>query len=125
MPWIRAYIAYHNAIACAYIFFQAVQSFSGLADPALQAAVADLSLDDLNPVLYRCDAEEKDDNGGNGAYNVPGHGTLIFAGLQVGSEQSGLIFAYLVALSVYWWKGNPHCVLPVWLDRQGKHYSPL
>lgn len=85
-----AYVFSYNAnnALCSYHGFsspQAVQSFSGLADPALEAAVAELSLLDLNPVLYRCDAEEKDDNGGNGAYNVPGHGTLIFAGLQVGS----------------------------------------
>lgn len=60
-----------------------IKNFKGVRDEKLLQAVADLTLDDLNTVLYRCDAEEKDDNGGDGAYNIPGHGTLIYAGLQV------------------------------------------
>lgn len=60
-----------------------MQSFNGVGDEALQQAVAELSLRDLNLVLYRCDAEERDDNNGNGSYHIPGHGTLIYAGLQV------------------------------------------
>lgn len=46
-------------------------------------AFADLSLVDLNFVLYRCDAEEQDSSGGrDGVYNVPGYGPLVYAGLQ-------------------------------------------
>ncbi|KAI5638657.1 amylo-alpha-1,6-glucosidase domain-containing protein [Phthorimaea operculella] len=40
-----------------------------------------LDLSDLNTVLYRCDAEERD-AGGGGVYDVPGHGPLVYAGLQ-------------------------------------------
>jgi glycogen debranching enzyme len=46
-------------------------------------AFAELSLVDLNFVLYRCDAEERDLSGGqDGVYNVPNHGPLVYAGLQ-------------------------------------------
>ncbi|RHZ65683.1 uncharacterized protein CDV56_108778 [Aspergillus thermomutatus] len=46
-------------------------------------AFADLSLIDLNFVLYRCEAEERDSSGGqDGVYNVPNHGPLVYAGLQ-------------------------------------------
>ena len=42
-----------------------------------------LSLVDLNFVLYRCDAEERDFSGGkDGVYNVPNYGPLVYAGLQ-------------------------------------------
>ncbi|KAA8897200.1 glucanotransferase domain of glycogen debranching enzyme-domain-containing protein [Sphaerosporella brunnea] len=37
----------------------------------------------LNYLLYRCDAEERDTSDGkDGVYNVPGHGALVYAGLQ-------------------------------------------
>ncbi|KAF7719021.1 Glycogen debranching enzyme [Penicillium ucsense] len=46
-------------------------------------AFADLSLVDLNFALYRCDAEERDfSNGEDGVYNIPKHGSLVYAGLQ-------------------------------------------
>ena len=46
-------------------------------------AFAELDLVDLNFVLYRCDAEEKDFSGGkDGVYDIPGHGPLVYAGLQ-------------------------------------------
>lgn len=46
-------------------------------------AFAELNLVDLNFVLYRCDAEEKDSSDGkDGAYVVPKHGALVYAGLQ-------------------------------------------
>ncbi|XP_014676824.1 PREDICTED: glycogen debranching enzyme-like [Priapulus caudatus] len=41
-----------------------------------------MSLPDLNVVLYRCDAEERDDAHGFGVYNVPEHGELVYCGLQ-------------------------------------------
>ena len=46
-------------------------------------ACKDLDLADLNFLLYRCDTEEREASGGaDGCYNVPGHGSLIYAGLQ-------------------------------------------
>ncbi|MCJ1313405.1 hypothetical protein MMC25_007083 [Agyrium rufum] len=46
-------------------------------------AFAELSLPELNFVLYRCDAEERDFSGGNdGVYSIPNHGPLVYAGLQ-------------------------------------------
>ncbi|KAF2015749.1 glycoside hydrolase family 133 protein [Aaosphaeria arxii CBS 175.79] len=48
-----------------------------------RAAFKDVNLADLNYILYRCDAEERDatDNR-DGCYDVPGHGPLVYAGLQ-------------------------------------------
>lgn len=46
-------------------------------------AFANLDLTDLNMVLYRCEPEERDaSNGTDGTYNIPGHGNLVYAGLQ-------------------------------------------
>lgn len=46
-------------------------------------ACKDLDLGDLNYLLYRCDPEEKDaTDGRDGTYNVPKHGSLVYAGLQ-------------------------------------------
>ena len=46
-------------------------------------AFGSLSLIDLNFVLYRCEPEEHDLMGGDdGVYNIPGFGTLVYAGLQ-------------------------------------------
>lgn len=46
-------------------------------------AFADLDLVDLNFLLYRCEAEERDSSDGrDGVYEIPGHGKLIYAGLQ-------------------------------------------
>ncbi|OJI96385.1 hypothetical protein ASPVEDRAFT_122685 [Aspergillus versicolor CBS 583.65] len=46
-------------------------------------AFSELNLIDLNFVLYRCEAEERDSGGGqDGVYDVPNHGPLIYAGLQ-------------------------------------------
>lgn len=48
-----------------------------------KAAMGNLDLVDLNFLLYRCDAEEMDSSGGrDGTYSIPGHGKLIYAGLQ-------------------------------------------
>lgn len=46
-------------------------------------AFCELSLIDLNFVLYRCEPEERDSSGGSdGVYNIPDHGPLVYAGLQ-------------------------------------------
>ena len=48
-----------------------------------EKAFGELSLVDLNFVLYRCDAEERDfSSGKDGVYNVPNYGPLVYAGLQ-------------------------------------------
>jgi len=46
-----------------------------------RAAFKNLKLRDLNLVLYRCDPEEHDVIG-DGAYTIPNHGPLVYAGLQ-------------------------------------------
>lgn len=46
-------------------------------------AFGELDLIDLNFVLYRCDAEERDSSEGrDGVYSIPDHGALVYAGLQ-------------------------------------------
>ncbi|EGC49156.1 glycogen debranching enzyme [Histoplasma capsulatum var. duboisii H88] len=46
-------------------------------------AFGNLDLIDLNFVLYRCDAEERDSSGGkDGVYNIPNFAPLDYAGLQ-------------------------------------------
>lgn len=48
-----------------------------------KAAMSELDLVDLNFLLFRCDAEERDGSDGkDGAYEIPGHGKTIYAGLQ-------------------------------------------
>lgn len=46
-------------------------------------AFGELDLIDLNFLLYRCDAEERDSSAGkDGVYTIPGYGSLVYAGLQ-------------------------------------------
>lgn len=48
-----------------------------------RAAFKDVGLADLNIIIYRCDAEERDlSDNKDGVYNIPGHGPLVYAGLQ-------------------------------------------
>ena len=48
-----------------------------------KSAFADIDLVDLNFVLYKCEAEELDSSEGkDGDYDIPGHGKLVYAGLQ-------------------------------------------
>ncbi|ORY09293.1 glucanotransferase domain of glycogen debranching enzyme-domain-containing protein [Clohesyomyces aquaticus] len=48
-----------------------------------RAAFKDVDLADLNMILYRCDPEERDEsNNKDGTYDIPGHGQLVYAGLQ-------------------------------------------
>jgi glycogen debranching enzyme len=42
---------------------------------------SNLSLLDMNVVLHRCEGEERDATG-EGVYNIPGHGSLPYAGLE-------------------------------------------
>jgi glycogen debranching enzyme len=47
------------------------------------SAWSQLNLIDLNFLMYRCEAEELDSNGGrDGTYDIPGHGKLVYAGFQ-------------------------------------------
>lgn len=48
----------------------------------LQAETAQFDLVDLNYLLYKCEAEERDEFPETGAYNVPGHGPLPFCGFE-------------------------------------------
>ncbi|SPN96615.1 probable 4-alpha-glucanotransferase / amylo-1,6-glucosidase (glycogen-debranching enzyme) [Cephalotrichum gorgonifer] len=46
-------------------------------------AFKELDLIDLNFLLYRCEAEERaSSDGKRGVYEIPGHGKLVYAGLQ-------------------------------------------
>ncbi|KAF5561498.1 glycogen debranching enzyme [Fusarium phyllophilum] len=48
-----------------------------------KAAWNELSLTDLNFLMYRCEAEERaESDGQDGVYDIPGHGKLVYAGLQ-------------------------------------------
>nr|CAG8486254.1 3623_t:CDS:10 [Entrophospora candida] len=48
----------------------------------VEEVLKDLSLVDLNIVLYRCNSEENDVTPGNGVYNIPGYGDLTYCGLE-------------------------------------------
>lgn len=49
---------------------------------AIEAA-KDLSLNDLNALLFKCESEEREASAGTfGVYNVPNYGYLVYAGLQ-------------------------------------------
>jgi glycogen debranching enzyme len=48
-----------------------------------KAAFSKVDLVDLNFLLYKCEAEELDSSEGkDGCYDIPGHGKLVYAGLQ-------------------------------------------
>ena len=57
-------------------------SLSNAATGDLQAIIAKLSLVDLNKVMYRCGPEESECGFGGGLFNIPGHGDLVYCGLQ-------------------------------------------
>ena len=49
---------------------------------AIEAA-KNLTLVDINAIMYRCDAEERDaTNGQSGVYSIPNYGNLVYAGIQ-------------------------------------------
>ena len=49
----------------------------------LQEIIENLTLKDLNHVLFKCEQEEKDGDPQGGVYNLEGYGNLKYAGLQV------------------------------------------
>lgn len=75
-----------GSIALFETWIPAAEHSSGLdtyVTSGAQAAVAELDLVDLNFLLYRCEAEERNGSEGrDGAYSIPSHGGLVYAGLQ-------------------------------------------
>ncbi|CAK7245302.1 MAG: bifunctional 4-alpha-glucanotransferase/amylo-alpha-1,6-glucosidase [Sporothrix thermara] len=75
-----------GSIALFETWIPAAEHSSGLdtfVTSGAKAAFGSLSLVDLNFLLYRCEAEERDASGGrDGVYNLPGYGNLVYAGLQ-------------------------------------------
>ncbi|KAL1895883.1 bifunctional 4-alpha-glucanotransferase/amylo-alpha-1,6-glucosidase [Sporothrix stenoceras] len=75
-----------GSIALFETWIPAAEHSSGLdtfVTSGAKAAFGELSLVDLNFLLYRCEAEERDSSGGNdGVYDLPGYGRLVYAGLQ-------------------------------------------
>jgi len=60
-----------------------VEGLDNFISSGADEAFSGLSLIDLNFVLYRCDAEERDASGGeDGVYDIPKSGPLVYAGLQ-------------------------------------------
>ena len=55
---------------------------SELSTTELENLIIKLSQNDINRVLFRCDAEERDDGKGFGTYNIPGYGDMPFCGLH-------------------------------------------
>ncbi|KAK7697314.1 bifunctional 4-alpha-glucanotransferase/amylo-alpha-1,6-glucosidase [Diaporthe eres] len=75
-----------GSIALFETWIPAAEHSSGLdtfVTSGAKEAFGDLDLIDLNFLLYRCEAEERDASGGkDGVYDIPGHGKLVYAGLQ-------------------------------------------
>ncbi|KAK2879423.1 hypothetical protein FQN49_000883 [Arthroderma sp. PD_2] len=60
-----------------------LENLSAFITSDAEAAFKSLDAVDLNFVLYKCHAEEKDiSNGSDGVYDVPNFGPLVYAGLQ-------------------------------------------
>ncbi|ORY60201.1 glycogen debranching enzyme [Pseudomassariella vexata] len=75
-----------GSIALFETWIPAAEHSSGLDNyvtSGAKAAMAELNLVDLNFLLYRCEAEERDGSDGkDGVYEIPGYGKIIYAGLQ-------------------------------------------
>ncbi|XP_065187406.1 glycogen debranching enzyme-like isoform X3 [Sycon ciliatum] len=61
-------------------------------DGSIAGLMNQLSLTDLNTLLYRCDAEEQDDGNGSGVYHVPGHSPFKYCGLQGVQSSMEIVF---------------------------------
>lgn len=48
----------------------------------LEQMISELTLNDLNRILFRCDNEERDDGEGFGVYGLDSYGGLKYCGLQ-------------------------------------------
>ena len=60
-----------------------LKNLNGLKMEELTIFASKLNLIDLNYILYRCDAEEKDEFPGiGGVYNVPGYGEMNYCGIE-------------------------------------------
>jgi glycogen debranching enzyme len=75
-----------GSIALFETWIPAAEHSSGLdtfVTSGAKSAVEELDLVDLNFLLYKCEAEERDaSEGRDGVYDIPGHGKLVYAGLQ-------------------------------------------
>jgi len=49
----------------------------------LHDIISCMNFSDLNVALYRCDQEEREETSNKfGVYDVPGYGSLVYAGIQ-------------------------------------------
>ena len=75
-----------GSIALFETWIPAAEHSSGLdtfVTSGAKAAMEELGLVDLNFLLYKCEPEERDASAGrDGVYDIPGHGKLVYAGLQ-------------------------------------------
>ncbi|KAH6958488.1 glucanotransferase domain of glycogen debranching enzyme-domain-containing protein [Fusarium avenaceum] len=75
-----------GSIALFETWIPAAEHSSGLDNyvtSGAKEAWSELSLSDLNFLMYRCEAEERaESDGRDGVYDIPGHGKLVYAGLQ-------------------------------------------
>ncbi|SPQ18522.1 52d3b593-4ab6-48fa-90fe-d7bacb49fd56 [Thermothielavioides terrestris] len=75
-----------GSIALFETWIPAAEHSSGLdtfVTSGAKAAMEELELVDLNYLLYKCEPEERDaSDGRDGVYDIPGHGKLVYAGLQ-------------------------------------------
>ncbi|KAK3355446.1 hypothetical protein B0H65DRAFT_414487 [Neurospora tetraspora] len=75
-----------GSIALFETWIPAAEHSSGLDNfvtSGAKTAMEELDLVDLNFLLYKCEPEERDaSDGQDGTYDIPGHGKIVYAGLQ-------------------------------------------
>jgi len=75
-----------GSIALFETWIPAAEHSSGLdvfVTSGAKTAMEELDLIDLNFLLYKCEPEERDaSDGQDGTYDIPGHGKIVYAGLQ-------------------------------------------